>query len=62
MVVDRLPNQQYTKILNSFGVNIHTKMVTQAVMPKRGEHAPMTTLIQKSAVISEHTPELGLAR
>ena len=42
--------------------NVHTSRITEAVMAKRGAKAKISTFIQNSAVISENTPDLGLAR
>ena len=62
LLIERLPMQQYSKILNSVDSNIHTMSTTEAVMTKHGHNSTFATFIQDSAVISEYTPELGLHR
>ena len=37
LLVERLPLQQYSKILNSVDSNFHTLNVTEAVMAKHGQ-------------------------
>lgn len=62
LLVERLPLQQYSKVLSSLDSNRHTLAITEAVLAKHGPSSQFATFIQDSAVISEYTPELGLHR
>ena len=62
IVIERLPAQQYSLLLNKFEKNMHTVAIREAIMDKRGKKSTMITFIQQSNVIWEHTPALGLHR
>ena len=62
LIFNRLPSQQYSKILNKFEQNMHSQSITEAIMDKRGDKAHLNTFMRTFSVISENTPELGLHR
>ena len=62
IIIERLPSQQYSLLLSKFEKNMQTIAISEAIMAKRGRKASLITFIQQSALIWEHTPELGLYR
>ena len=61
-LIDKLPAQQYIQVLSKLQQNVLSSSIKESIMQKRGNQAQLTSFSQKSAVITEQHPQLGLQR
>jgi len=62
LLIEKLPAQQYFRVLNKLQRNFYCQKIKEAIMQKRGNQSTLISFSQKSAVITEYTPTLGLNR